>query len=53
MKMQGYEHYSNIGANCRRGVILYIREDLNAMAIKLEKEAEFEESTWCEVKLKG
>ena len=42
LKIQGYEHYSNTGANSRRGVILFIREDLNATAIKLEKEAEFE-----------
>ncbi|KAK2142511.1 hypothetical protein LSH36_945g00004 [Paralvinella palmiformis] len=33
LKMQGYEHYSNTGANSRRGVILFIREDLNATAI--------------------
>ena len=50
--MQGYTPFTNIGSNCKRGVLLYIREDLNATEVKLVNEANFEESTWVEIKLR-
>ena len=38
LKMQGYDHFSNMGNNCKRGVIIYAREQLNATASKMQHE---------------
>ena len=45
-------HFSNL-EKCKRGVIIHVRESLNAVSISLQEEGNFEESVWCRVKLKN
>ena len=52
IKINGYDHFSNL-EKCKRGVIIYARESLNAVPTSLQEEGNFEGSVWCRVKLKN
>ncbi|KAK2178485.1 hypothetical protein NP493_541g00011 [Ridgeia piscesae] len=47
--MTGYVMFRKDRLGRRRGVILYIKESIQAYEIKLEKEAECEEAVWCNI----
>ena len=50
LKIDGYDHFSNLD-RCKRGVIIYTRESLNAVVLPLKEEDTFEESVWCQIQL--
>ncbi len=52
LKIEGYDQFSNL-EKCKRGVIIYTRESLNAVPISLQEDRNFEESVWCRVNLKN
>jgi len=51
--IDGYDDHTNLEGRHKRGVILYTRSHLNAAISHIAGEEKFEESLWCELKLKG
>lgn len=50
-KLQGYVCYTgNVTENCR-GVFIYVKEGIPADACEIMNNMEFQESTWCELRL--
>ena len=54
LKINGYDLHSNISyKSCKRGVLIYSKIHLKASPSDVEELCSFEESCWCELKLKG
>ena len=51
--LQGYKLYSNINETEKRGVAIYVSDDLSPLATEFSFNNEFEEQTWIELKLRG
>jgi hypothetical protein len=48
-----HDRHTNLEGRHKRGVILYIKSHLNATISHIAGENKFQESLWCELKLKG
>jgi exonuclease III len=52
LQIKGYDMFTNVD-KCKRGVIIYTKKELKAVPSKIELKCDFEENSWCEIKLKG
>ena len=51
--LQGFKPYSNINESEKRGVAIYVSEDLSPLVTEFTFNNKFEEQTWIELKLRG
>ena len=54
LQLPGYDLHTNVTSDkCKRGVLIYAKENLKASPSPVTQLCEFSESIWCEIALKG
>ena len=51
LQLDGYDLFSNVNI-CKRGVLIYTKKELKASPSTAESFCDFDESCWCEIRLK-